>query len=268
MEGTGTSRTTVRGITSEDVVGALPGLLRYAELLTRDPHDAQDLVQDTVERALAHGAGFRGDSSATTWLHRTMYHRHVDLARRRTPVPTEDDTLVDVVEAAWQDSRYTVDADVVVSRAETRDRLREALIHLPDILRSAVLLHDLVGLSTAEIAEVHGIGVPAAKQRLRRGRAMVVSLLADQGAPAPDPEVPMRCADARALVGDYLDDELTARRRLLLERHLARCPTCPGLFAGIVGVIAAVGGLRDPESVVPVDLARRLRGEPGQPGSS
>ena len=148
----------------------------------------------------------------------------------------------------------------MIDRAETRDRLEDALVHLPVILRSAVVLHDMEGLTSAEIASVHDIGLPAAEQRLRRGRALLVSLLAeDDERRRALTGVPMRCWDARGLVGDYLDDDLEPRDRALLEAHLASCPTCPGLFASIGGVRAAVGRLRDPDSVVPPALAERVR---------
>lgn len=244
----------------DEVLAVLPGLLRYARALTRDPQAAEDLVQDTVVRALERGATFRGESSAATWLHTIMHRRHLDALRRRLPEPTADASLLEQVEAAWRDDAYTVDPDAVLARAEATDRLREALVHLPVILRSAVLLHDLEGLTSAEVAAIHGIGLSAAKQRLRRGRALLVSLLAeDDERRSAMTGVPMRCWQARALVGDYLDDELAARERALLEAHLAGCPTCPGLFAGIVGVTAAVGRLRDPDSVVAQDLAERVR---------
>lgn len=243
-----------------ELTAALPGLLRYATWLTRDATDAEDLVQDTVVRALERGAAFRGDSAASTWLHTVMHRRFLDTTRRRTPEPTDDDALLDAVETAWRDDAYTVDPDLVLARAEERDRLRDALVHLPVILRSAVLLHDLEGMTSREVAEVHGIGLPAAKQRLRRGRALLVSLLAeDEERRAAMAGVPLRCWEARSRVGDYLDDELEPRERTLLEEHLASCPTCPGLYAGIVGVTAAVGRLRDPDSVVPEALAERVR---------
>ncbi len=245
-----------------DVLAAeLPGLTRYAMYLTRNEADAEDLVQDTLERAITRGDTFRGDSSPTTWLHRVMHRRFLDTRRRRAPEPTPDDVLLAEVEAAWRDDAYTVDPEVVLGRAEVRSELLDALVHLPVILRSAVVLHDMQGLTSVEVASVQGIGLPAAKQRLRRGRALLVSLLADD-----DDErrhamkgVPMRCWQARSLVGDYLDDELGARERALLEGHLASCPTCPGLYSSIVGVSAAVGRLRDPDSVVPADIADRLR---------
>ena len=238
----------------------LPGMLRYALALTRNRVDAEDLVQDTVVRALDRADSFRGESSLATWLHRVMHHRFVDLTRRRVPEPTSDEALLAEVETAWRDDEYTVDPEVVIGRAETRERLEDALVHLPVILRSAVVLHDMEGLTSAEVASVQDVGLPAAKQRLRRGRALLVSLLAeDEDRRRALRGVPMRCWDARGLVGDYLDDELGPRDRALLEAHLASCPTCPGLFASIVGVSAAVGRLRDPDSVVTPALAERIR---------
>ncbi len=243
-----------------DVLAAeLPGLVRYALYLTRNQPDADDLVQDTVERAIARGDTFRGESSPTTWLHRVMHRRFLDTRRRRVPEPIPDDELLARVEAAWRDDAYTVEPDVVLARAEVQDELRDALVHLPITMRSAVVLHDMQGLTSLEVATVQGIGLPAAKQRLRRGRALLVSLLAnDDDRRLAMKGVPMRCWEARFLVGDYLDDELAGRERALLEGHLATCPTCPGLYTSIVGVSAAVGRLRDPDSVVPPEIAGRL----------
>ena len=78
----------------------LPGLVRYARYLTRNPADADDLVQDTLERAIARGDTFRGDSSLPTWLHRVMHRRFLDTRRRRIPEPTPDAELMARVEAA------------------------------------------------------------------------------------------------------------------------------------------------------------------------
>ncbi len=185
-----------------------------------------------------------------------------------SPRPTADDVLLAQVETAWRDDDYTVAAETVLERAQARDRLRDSLVHLPQILRSAVLLHDLEGLTNAEVAAVHGIGVPAAKARLRRGRALLVSLLAeDEERRTAMRGVPMGCWQARSMVGDYLDDELAPRDRALVERHLAGCPTCPGLVAAVVGVSAAVGRLRDPDSVLPDELAARVRRAIGTSGT-
>ena len=138
--------------------------------------------------------------------------------------------------------------------------LEDALVRLPVIYRTAVVLHDAEGMTVAEIADVQGVGLPAAKQRLRRGRMILVDALA-QGRERRDAlrGVPLRCWDARSKVSDYIDGELLAADRVLVERHLEACPTCPPLYAGLVGTQAALGALRDADTVVPILLADRIK---------
>lgn len=244
----------------EDLVAEIPGLLRYARYLTGDTATAEDLVQDTLERALRGADTFAGGAALRTWLHRVMHHRFVDLQRQRRPQPVPDDEIGAEIERVWQDDAYTVDPQVIMARASERDDLLDALVHVPVILRGALVLHDIEGLTSAQIADIQGISLAAAKQRLRRGRGMLINLLADDDRRRASTGVPMRCWKARSRIGDYLDDELTPGERAALERHLGGCPTCPGLYAAVVGVTDAMGHLRDPDSVVPPRIAERLRG--------
>ena len=209
-------------------------------------------------RALQRAETFRGESSLVTWLHRILHNLAVDRLRRDREDATED--VEREVEQRWRDDAYTVDTATVVERAETREELQDALVRLPAIYRTVVVLHDGEGMTVAEIADVQGVGLPAAKQRLRRGRMMMVSALA-QGRErrAALRGVPMRCWDARSKVSDYLDDGLPASERVLVERHLASCPTCPPLYAGLVATRAALGALRDADTVVPPLLAERIK---------
>lgn len=69
----------------------------------------------------------------------------------------------------------------------------------------------------------------------------------------------MTCWAARSRIDEYLADELTHSERARVEQHLAECPTCPSLYASIVGVTVALGGLRDRDSVVPPHLVERVR---------
>lgn len=241
----------------------VPGLLRYARTLTPDEHSAEDLVGDTVVRALERVDSFRGDARLATWLHRILHNLAVDRARGRREVPADD--MASVVEAAWRDDAYTVDAEVVASRSETAEELRDALIRLPHTYRAAVVLHDAEGWKAAQIADMFDIGLPAAKQRIRRGRMMLVSALA-QGAERREMlrGVPLRCWEARSRVSDYLDDELTESERGLLEHHLAGCPTCPALYTSLVAARSALAGpagdgRRDPDSTVPPAIAARIQ---------
>lgn len=74
----------------------------------------------------------------------------------------------------------------------------------------------------------------------------------------------MRCWDARRHVSEYLDGKLDAETARMVETHLAECPTCPPLYAALVGVRDKLGELRDPDSVVPPDLERRIRQAVGE----
>lgn len=92
----------------EDVVAALPGLYRYALALVRDPQEAEDLVQETVTKALANATAFRGEAAPATWLHTVAYRTFVDRYRRPADLPVAEDTLAAAVDAAWRDDAYRV----------------------------------------------------------------------------------------------------------------------------------------------------------------
>jgi RNA polymerase sigma-70 factor (ECF subfamily) len=239
---------------AEDLVAEIAGLYRFALALVRDDHLAADLTQDTLERALGRAEQYRGDAPLGAWLRRILRNLATDRARR-----SAHEVLVDDVEASWRDDGYTVDPGAVVVRAATREELEDALARLPFILRSTVVLHDIERWTVQEIADLDHIGLPAAKQRLRRGRMALVTALAAGAERRHAVEgVPMRCWDARQHVSEYLDGTLDAGTAAVIEAHLGRCPTCPPLYAALVGVHDAVGGLRDADSVVPPPVAARL----------
>ncbi|MDP2291849.1 MAG: sigma-70 family RNA polymerase sigma factor [Actinomycetota bacterium] len=241
-------------MTPDDLVAEIPSLYAFARALVRDEHLAADLTQDTLIRAIERSHQHRNDAPLGAWLKRILRNLATDRARR-----SDREVVVDDVDAQWHDDEYTVDPANVVDRASTRDELEDALARLPFILRSTVLLHDVEGWTVQQIADVDQIGLPAAKQRLRRGRMALVSALA-----AGDERrhllkgVPMRCWDARQHISDYLDGTLDGGTARTVEAHLQTCPTCPPLYAALVGVHGAVGELRDTDAVVSPSLAERL----------
>ena len=107
-------------------------------------------------------------------------------------------------------------------------------------------------------------GLPATKQRLRRGRMMLVSALAaDDERQRASRTQPLRCWRARRHVSAYLDGELDLPTTHAVEAHLETCPTCPPLYASLVGVRATLGGLRDQDTVVEDEMAERIRARLG-----
>ena len=231
------------------------GLYRFALSLTRDPARASDLVQDTYIRALERESSFRPELPLGPWLRRILHNLAVDTARRAAK-----EVIVEEIEDRWKDDDYTIDPSAIVERSQTMDEIEDALARLPFIYRSTVILHDVDGWTVREIADLQAISLPAAKQRLRRGRMALTSALAMGAERRRHLEgVPMRCWDARQHVSDYLDEALDTGTKLLVESHLEVCPTCPPLYAALVGVHDELGRLRDPDSVIPPDLEARLR---------
>jgi RNA polymerase sigma-70 factor (ECF subfamily) len=247
-----------------DLVDHLDALHRYALGMTRDPDLADDLVHDVVVRAIERRDQFRNDAPLRHWLMRMLHNLTVDRARR-----SQRELLVDEVEERWHDDHYTVESDAVIARASSREELQDALARLPFAARAAVLLHDVEQYRVSEIAELQKISLPAAKQRLRRGRMALVTALAEVEARRTLTKgVPMRCWDARQHVSDYMNGDLDAEVAAGVEAHLAACPTCPPLYAALVGVSDQLGTLRDPDSVINPSVADHLRSllQPGPGG--
>lgn len=234
---------------------ALPSLVRLASRMLRDDDLAEDCAQETLIGAWRRRGQLRDEAALPAWLRRSLVNRIIDRSRRH-----HDELDIDAVEADWRDDSYTVLPERVLERAELRDELEDGLARLPVIYRVPVVLHDALGWTGPEIAAVLNVGLPAAKQRLRRGRMMLVSALAEDDARRQASIAqPMHCWQARRHVSAYLDGELDQPTAATVERHLESCPTCPPLYASLVGVRASLGGLRDPDSVVEVRMAARIR---------
>ena len=146
---------------AEIVRATAPRLVRLAARLVGDAAEAEDLVQEAYLRAYdAMAAGrFDGRSEVGTWLYRIVTNGALDWLRRKkrraTPPPRE----------VASDGAHVVEA-----RAALR-ALGEWLAELPPDQRTALVLKELEGLSTAEIAETLGTSEGAAEQLLVRGRA-------------------------------------------------------------------------------------------------
>jgi RNA polymerase sigma-70 factor (ECF subfamily) len=240
---------------AERLNAELPRLVGLAARLLLDRDQAEDCAQETIVGAWRRRDQLRDAAALPAWLRRSLVNRIIDRSRRR-----HDELDIDAIEADWQDDAYSVQPELVLERAELRDEIEDALARLPVIYRLPVVLHDALGWTAAEIAQSMDVGLPAAKQRLRRGRMMLVSALASSdGRREASLAQPMRCWQARRHVSSYLDGELDDGTKTMVEKHLAGCPTCPPLYASLVGIRATMGELRDTDAVVEDAIARRIR---------
>jgi len=148
------------------VEAAIPALRRYARALTRDAELADDLVQDTLVRALRSEHLFHG-GELRSWLYTILTNlnrnRLRSLARRPTLTPIEDN-----------DS-----PDMAGPEAGGRD-IERALATLVDDQRTALLLVVLEGLSYREVAEVQGVPIGTVMSRLARARMQIKAYLDGQ----------------------------------------------------------------------------------------
>jgi RNA polymerase sigma-70 factor (ECF subfamily) len=167
---------------SEDIVAMLPRLRRFARSLSRNQHDADDLTQAAVERALRHVGQFREGANLASWMFRTMPNARIDPRRargRRAEVPLPEDS----------------GEHPAISPGDASTSLwsiSEAMGELPEDQRLAIALVLVEGMSYKEAAAVLEIPIGTLTSRLARGRAALASALSaekpggetEQGKPA------------------------------------------------------------------------------------
>jgi len=149
----------------------------YALLLGMlgNPQDAEDLVQETVERCYQRLRAFRGEAAFGTWCTRIAINLAHDLFRHRNRAPELQDLRE--VETLWRDESYSVDPEKVALLADEQSTLQRALDSLPAIYRLTLLLHDRDGYTVREVAAMTDVKLPTAKARLRRARMAMVTYL-------------------------------------------------------------------------------------------
>lgn len=140
----------------------IPSLRRYARSLQRNTAAADDLVQDSLERAITRWGQRRADGDLKSWLftitHNLAINRLKQLSRRGGHI-----AIYEAEEAAFATAPTQEDG------IRRRDLLH-ALDELPDDQRSAILLISVEGLSYAETATVLGVPVGTVMSRLSKGR--------------------------------------------------------------------------------------------------
>jgi len=156
---------------SADVLALLPPLYATALRLTRNRADAEDLVQDTVVKALRFKARFTRGTNLKAWLytilHNTSRNRRRDAARDTVDV---DSSIVDDA-ASLPGGPVALETPERILLRETLDvDLQSALDELPDAFREAVWLRDVEEFTYAEIAEMLDIPIGTVMSRISRGR--------------------------------------------------------------------------------------------------
>ncbi len=149
------------------IIGLLPRLRRFARNLTRNPHDADDVVQIAIERALTRLDQWHRDARLDSWLFRIVRNAWIDEVRSRA----RRDALFAPEEAGEAIGVAAMDREV--------DRLsvEAAMARLPEEQRSAVSLVLVEGLPYKEAALVLDVPIGTLTSRLARGREALQAIL-------------------------------------------------------------------------------------------
>ncbi len=151
-----------------DIEALIPRLRRFARALTGSRDAADDLTQDTLERAWAKRHQWQPGTDLRAWLFAVMHSVFVNGVRRARPAASLDGDAPHVErgdEAASAESALAV------------RQIRDALLRLPEEQRQVVLLVGLEQFSYAEAAEVIGVPIGTVMSRLSRGRERLRQLL-------------------------------------------------------------------------------------------
>jgi len=158
---------------------------RLAVGITRNEQDAEEVVQDAFWSVVRKIGTFRGDSLLRSWIYRIVanaaYRKHRSRGHRRDEI-----SLDDVLPFFHEDRQHaepitdwSASIDDPALQTELRSVLTAALGELPHHYRAVIILHDVEGLSMAEVARLLDITVPTAKTRAHRARLLLRQRLGD-----------------------------------------------------------------------------------------
>src|SRR3954467_5795380 len=165
----------------------MPSLYSAALRMTRNPADAEDLVQETYLKAYRAFGSFQAGTNLKAWLYRILTNTFINSyrSRKRRPEQTELDDVEDLylyrrlggLEAATAGRS----AEDEVLDHFTDDDVKGALEALPEQFRMAVLLADVEGFSYKEIADILDVPIGTVMSRLHRGRKALQKALFEFG---------------------------------------------------------------------------------------
>lgn len=169
-----------------DALPLLDQLYGAALRMTRNPADAQDLVQDAYMKAYQAFGSYKPGTNLKAWMYRILTNTYINQYRKaqRRPKETSDETVTDwqLADSASHDSTGLRSAEIEALQRIPDTRIQDALMGLSDDYRMVVYYADVEQLPYKEIAEIMETPIGTVMSRLHRGRRQLREMLADYAA--------------------------------------------------------------------------------------
>jgi RNA polymerase sigma-70 factor (ECF subfamily) len=215
------------------------------------PQDAEDTMQDVLLKSLPYLPKFENAQALSVWLYKVARNRCL-MNRRSAKFSTKINLSLDALMPDGRELQELLQSsgpspESTVLSNEASDRLHRAILKLPPQYRFVLVLHDMEGLGTGEVARVMGLREGTVRVRLHRARLLVRKELArvnKDGRPtraaahkqAGHPK-PRRCRQLFAALSDYLDGVVDDAVCEEMQKHIGDCEPCQVFLDSLESVV-------------------------------
>jgi len=207
------------------------------------PEDAEDTMQEVLLKSLPYLPKFENSQALSVWLYKVARNRCLMNRRGAKNARNRHVSLDELMPTEFELEKLLKstgpDPEVNLLRDETRRRLREAVLKVPPLYRMVLVLHDMEGLSTSEVASVIGVREGTIRVRLHRARLLLRQqlthlenakrIVADRTRASTGKrpiERPRHCREMFAALSDYMDGLVDDEHTREMRKHLNDCKPC------------------------------------------
>ena len=223
--------------------------------MCNDSEEAKDVLQDTLLSVARGIRGFRGESSITTWFYTIARSMCIKSRRKSKFAPTHTLDIDELGHEPVTDSKATPDS--ALQELQVQRALERSLRALEPSYREVLVLRDLEGLSTPEVARILSSSEAAVKSRLHRARAALRELLATAIGEIPIAARGAECPDIVSLFSKYLEGDITPEVCSSMQSHVDSCARCSSACDSLRRMLSVCSAVETAK--VPVDIERGIR---------